>query len=223
MLELSANLRQSIGRKNNKLRAQGLVPAILYGHKVENISLIVKSSDFEKIYNESGMSTLIKLKITDKDSKVENKVVLIYDTDKNPLNGYPTHIDFYQVKMDEPISVEVPLSFMGESSAVERNGGFLVKALQNLVIEALPAELPHEIQVDISSLNTFDDRIHIKDLQVPVGVKIIANIEDIVVSVLPPRTSEELAELETTPEAKLEDIKTEKEEKAKEKTETAEE
>lgn len=223
MLELSANLRQSIGRKNNKFRKQGLVPAVLYGHKVKNIPLMVKVSDFEKIYNESGMSTLIKLKITDENSKVENKVVLIYDTDKNPLNGCPTHIDFYQVKMDEPISVEVPLVFIGESNAVEQNGGLLAKTLQSLVVEALPAELPHEIQVDISNLNTFDDRIHIKDLPVPAGVKIVANAEDIVVSVLPPRTSEELADLETTPEVKLEEIKTEKEEKAKEKTETTEE
>ncbi len=223
MLELSANLRQSVGRKNNEPRRQGLVPAVLYGHKVKNVSLMVKASDFEKIYNESGMSTLIKLKIADKDAKIENRVVLIYDTDKNPINGHPTHIDFYQVKMDEPISVEVPLIFIGESNAVERDGGLLAKTLQSVIVEALPAELPHEIQVDISSLNTFDDKIHIKDLSVPSSVKIIASMDDMVVSVLPPRTSEELAELETTPEIKLEEIKTEKEEKAKEKAEAAEE
>ncbi|MFC1700924.1 50S ribosomal protein L25 [Patescibacteria group bacterium] len=214
MLELSVKTRLDISDKNGALRKKGLVPAILYGHKIKNIPLVVDALKLEKAYKQAGGNTLVKLKISkDNKSDVEERIVLIHDISKDPVKSNFIHVDFYQVKMNEAISAEVPFVFVGESLAVERDGGLLIKTMQHIEIEALPQDLIHEIKVDISSLNTFDDKIHIKDLKIPSGVKIKAEDEDVVVLVSSPRTQEELEELEEKPEEKIDEIKVEGEEK----------
>lgn len=219
MLELSAKLRQETGHQNKHIRKQGLIPAILYGRKVKNLSLMVGEHEFEKVYQETGESTLIKLKIDSQGEK--ERIVLIHDVAKDPVSDNPIHIDFYQVKMDQAIKVEVPLVFTGESAAIKEQEGVLVKNIQSLEVEALPQNLPHQIEVDISSLKTFEDNIYIKDLKLPSEVKIEAQPEEVVASVIPPRTKAELEKLEEAPEEKVEEVKVEAEEKAKQ--ETAEE
>ncbi|MFH1611743.1 MAG: 50S ribosomal protein L25 [bacterium] len=219
MLKLSASLRQDIGRKNNALRKKGLVPAVLYGHKVDNILLSINAIKLGKVYDQAGENTLIDIKIDDK----ENRVALINDIVKDSISGDFIHVDFYQVKMDETISAEVPLIFVGNSLAVEQEGGLLIKSLQHLEIEALPMDLPHEITINISKLVTFDDKISIRDISLPEKVKVLANEEDVIVSVVPPRSAEELEELNQTPTETVDDIKTEKEEKAEAKEAEAKE
>ncbi len=113
----------------------------------------------------------------------------------------------------------MPLVFVGSSSAVERESGVLIKNLQHLEVEALPQDLPPEIQVDISPLKTFDDNIYIKDLTISEKVKIMAEPEEVVASVIPPRTKEELAELEEAPVEEVEEVEVE----AKKEPEEAEE
>ncbi|MFH1671407.1 MAG: 50S ribosomal protein L25, partial [Candidatus Portnoybacteria bacterium] len=195
MLELIAKVRQATGRANVKLREQGFIPAVLYGQKVKNLLLSVKEHDFEKAYQKAGESTLIKLEIEGE----KDRTVLIQDISKDPVNDRTIHIDFNQVKMDEKIIVEVPLVFIGQSEAVEREAGVLIKNIQEVEVEALPSDLPHEIEVDISVLKTFDDNIYIKDLKLPEKVEVKANPNDSVASVIPPRTQEELESLEEAP------------------------
>jgi len=230
MLELSAQLRPVTGRQNEQIRKQGLIPAILYGHKVKNLALIVEAQQFSKVYQEAGESTLVKLKISGSQEKEKSakagttssqkeRVVLIYEVAKDPVTDKPIHIDFYQVKMDEPISTEVPLVFVGESPAVKELDGVLVKNIQSLEIEALPANLPHQLEVDISSLKTFDDNIHIKDLKLPAGVKTEAQLDEVIASVIPPRTRAELEALEEAPEEKIEEVEVAEKEKGKEEAE----
>jgi len=220
MLKLLSNLRQETGRHNKALREQNLIPAVLYGNKVKNINLSIKESDFEKTYKQAGESTLIKLSIKSDEGEKE-RVVLVYDVKKDPVSDRVIHVDFYQVKMDKEISVEVPLVFIGESNAVESDKGVLIKNIQVVEIEALPQDLPSEIEVDISVLKTFDDNIYIKDLKIPEKSKIKNNLEDSVASVIPPRTSAELENLEEAPEEKIEDI--EEEDKKAEATEESSE
>lgn len=215
MLNLSAKIRQETGRKNNAVREKKMIPAVLYGHKIKNLNLIVDEDEFKKIYQQSGESTLIKLNLNEKENK-KDRVVLIYGIQKNPVNDRIIHIDFYQVKMDQKISVEVPLVFVGQSDAVERDKGVLIKNIQVVEVEALPQNLPSEIEVDISVLKTFDDNIYIKDLKIPENAEIKNNPEDSVASVIPPRTQEELEDLEETPveeEAPEEEKKESSEEK----------
>lgn len=222
MLELNVKIRQATGKKNKQLREKGIIPAVLYGHNIKNLSLSVDEVDFERVYKEAGESTLIKLKIDGEESKKE-RVVLIHELERDAVNDKPIHIDFYQVKMDEVIKTEIPLVFIGESQVVKQEGGLLIKNIQSIEIEALPQDLPHQIEVDISSLKTFDDNISVKDLKIPDKVKIMAEPEEVIATVVPPRTQEELEELEEKPAEQLEEIKVETEEKKEEKETEAKE
>jgi len=221
MLKLSATLRQETGRHNKVIREQNLIPAVLYGNKVKNLNLSVKDQDFEKIYEEAGESKLIKMSIKTDESEKE-RIVLIYDVERDAVDDKVVHVDFYQVKMDKEISVEVPLVFIGKSNAVETDKGVLIKNIQVVEIEALPQDLPSEIEVDISVLKTFDDNIYIKDLKTSEKFKIKNNPEDSVASVIPPRTSSELEDLEEAPVEKTEEVEVEDKKDEKEKEEASE-
>jgi len=223
MLKLLVKLRQETGRRNKIIREQKLIPAVLYGHKVKNLNLSVKERDFEKIYKQAGESTLIKINIkTDKDEKEKERIVLIYNTEKDPVSDEVIHIDFYQVKMDQEISIEIPLVFINKSDAVETDKGVLIKNLQVVEVEALPQDLPSEIEVDISVLKTFNDNIYIKDLKIPEKSKIKNNPEDSVASVIPPRTKAELENLEEAPVEKTEEVEKDDKKSEKEEEESSE-
>lgn len=211
--ELKAQTRKDTGRKLRTLREKGFIPAVVYGPGHKPVSIQVAYNDFKKTFNEAGESTLIKLEI---DDHVKN--VLIHDVSIDPVDDTFTHIDFYQVLMDKTIKTHVPLVFEGEAPAVKGLDGVLIKNLTELEIEALPKDLPHEIKVDVSSLDSFDKHIRIKDLQIPEGVKVLEESEELIVSVIPPRSEEELKALEEKPEEKVEEV-----EKVGEKTEEGEE
>lgn len=216
-IELKAQIRKEIGKGLETLRKKGFIPAIVYGAGQKNVSVQIDYQEFEKVFKIGGESTIIKLKIGDKD-----KNVLIHDVAKDPVNDKFIHIDFYQVRMDKVITTEVPLAFEGESPAVKNLEGTLIKNITEVEVEALPKDLPHEIKVSIDSLETFDDHIKIKDLKLPAGVKVLVDSGEIIASVTPPRTEEELKELEEKPEEvveEAEEVEGEKEveEKAEEK------
>ncbi|MFH1461141.1 MAG: 50S ribosomal protein L25 [Patescibacteria group bacterium] len=220
MLGLSAKLRSERGRQNKQVREQGFIPAILYGPKVKNLALMVKTIDFNRIYQEAGESTLIRLEIEgegEKDKK--ERAVLIHEVVRDPISDQFNHIDFNQVKMDEAISVEIPLVFIGQSEAVKSSGGILVKNIQEVEIEALPLDLIHEIEVDISALKTFEDTIRIKNLKVPEKVKLAAEPEEVVALVEPPRTEAEMEELGEKPTESVDQVEVEEKGKAKEEKE----
>jgi len=202
MLELKAQPRKELGKKTNKHRKAGLMPAVIYGHGIKSQPIFVPASDFLKAYKQTGESALLVLEL---DGKKNN--VLIHDTVKDPISESIIHADFYQVRMDEKIKTQVQLVFIGESDAVKSEAGVLVKNIQEVEVEALPKDLPHHIDVDISGLRTFQDRILIKDLSVADGVKITADSEEIVASVMPPRSEEELAALEQKAEVSPEEVK----------------
>lgn len=196
MIELKAKLREISGRKTNQLRKTGQIPAVLYGHGLESQPILVDSKEFKKSFAEAGETTILGL---DFGGKKHN--VLIRDFAKDILTGEITHIDFYEVRMDEKIKTKVPLVFIGESAAVKAEGGVLVHALQELEIEALPQDLPKDIKIDISILKTFEDKVKVGDLKLPASVKIMNGAEETIVLAVPPRSESELAELETAPAA----------------------
>ncbi|MHB8870920.1 MAG: 50S ribosomal protein L25 [Candidatus Doudnabacteria bacterium] len=168
-----------------KLRKQGFMPAVVYGHnkKTEHLALLL--SAFEKVFRKAGESTLINLVI---DGKPRN--VIIHDTQRHYLTGKFEHVDFYEVSMTEKLKATVALEFIGVSKAVKENGGILVTVLDEIEVECLPADLPHNIVVDISVLNAFEDSVHVSDLKVDGKVTILTDKDDVVVKVSPPRTVE---------------------------------
>jgi len=184
-MELTTENREILGKKVNSLRRQGLIPAEFYGHGFPNKHLVVKQADFNKVFKEAGENMVITLV-----SGKEKLPALIYDIDKDYLSGEVSHVDFYGVRMDEEIKAAVPIEFTGESPAVKDKGGVLNKSLNEIEVEALPANLPQSFTVDLSGLVDLDQSIYVKDITVPKNVKILVQPETVVISVTPPREEE---------------------------------
>jgi large subunit ribosomal protein L25 len=217
-LVLNAQLRELTGKKVRTLRKQNLIPAVLYGKEIAPQNLVVEYLPFQKVYSESGESTLIDLKVQEK----EPMKVLIHDVQIDPVTKKIIHVDFWKVRMTEKIEAEIVLKFVGEAEAVKGLGGILVKNLDSLKVKCLPQDLVHEIEVDISPLKTFDDVIHVKDLKIPPEIEVLVNPEEIVAVVTPPRSEEELKEIETKPEERIEEIQVEEKRKKEEAEEAGE-
>jgi large subunit ribosomal protein L25 len=194
MPELIAQIRTKLGKQNRSLRQKGILPAILYRKGKENVNLQLSALDFKKVLAEAGETSVIELKIEGDSETVETKErnVLIHDVARDPLNGDFIHADFYEVRLDEKTTASVPLVFIGESPVVKTEEGTLVKNMTEIEVEALVRDLPRQIEVDISKLQTFDDSIRVKDLKVQGAVKILAEPEETVALVLPPRKEEEV-------------------------------
>lgn len=218
MLSLSAKARKEFKRKVKNLRQKDILPAVLYGPKIKKTeSLEVDYKAFEKIFQSAGESSLILLEIEGK--KIP---VLIHDFQKDPITDKISHVDFYQVSLEEKTVVKIPIVLEGNSSAVKDLGGTLVKYISEVEVKALPQNLPKEIKINAESLKTFEDNILIGDLKMPEGVEILRQPQDIVASVLPPEKVEE--ELEKPIEEKVEEIEKvgEKEKMEKEEEKKAE-
>lgn len=188
--QITAKARDPQTEVSTKLQEIGFIPAELYGHGIANLHLSINQNEFEKVLRKAGESTIIEVQAPD---GMHN--VLIHDVQKHYLNSLPIHVDFYEVKMTEKLTATVALEFIGEADAVKVLGGTLVKVLSEVEVECLPADLPHNIEVDISTLKTFADTIEVKNLKVSDKVAIQTDAAELVVKVQPPRDVEaELAE-----------------------------
>ena len=213
MVELIAERRKSIGHQVKSLRRNGQLPAVLYGADNESQPISVDTKSFGKVLKEAGESTLVELVV---DGKKHN--VLIHDVQVDPLTDLPIHADFLSVRMDKEIHAKIPLEFIGESPAVKGESGILVKVMHEIEIEALPKDLPHALRVDISVLEELKSKIHVRDLGIPAGVKILGHFDDVIVLIEAPRTEEELKEVVEIPVAEaVAEVKTEREMKTEEK------
>ncbi len=207
-IPLKAKQRDPAKTKNRDLRIEELVPAVLYGHKVKNQPLALDAKRFEQVYRQAGSSSLIDLKV---DQKKPVKVI-IQEIQFDPVTDQILHADLYQIKMTKKIKTEIPLKFINQAPAVEDEGGNLIVDREEIEVECLPKDLADQIKVDISVLQTFDDVIRIKDLNIPKGIKILDKKEEVVVTTTAPRTEEELEALEEAPtESDVEEIEVEKE------------
>lgn len=206
MIELKAERRTVTGKKVARLRREGLMPAIVYGEKVNAQAIAVSLVSFAKVLKEAGESVMITLNVEDAPHHV-----LIHDIAYDPIRGFPIHADFHAVRMDKVLRVKVAFVFTGLAPAVKDLGGVLVKVLHEVEVEALPQDLPHELTVDSSSLVDFNSRIFIKDILLPKGVSIVGTVTDVVALVEPPRSEEELADLAKAPEEGVVEVKTEQE------------
>ena len=185
-IQLKSELRDTAHRTAKALYREGLIPAELYGNKVQNAHLSINQIEFEKVLRKAGESTVIQVALPD--GSVRN--VLIQDVERHYLSNSPIHVDFYEVNLTEKLTATVQIEFIGEAHAVKALGGTLVKALTEVEVECLPGDLPHQFDVDISSLDTFDKQILVKDLIVSDKVEIKADPEEMVAAVQPPRDME---------------------------------
>lgn len=216
MLTLKAKTRSILGRKTEDLRQKGLLPAVLYGPGFKNLNLEIDAKEFVNVFQETGRTSFLRLEVDDKSAKKPRAfLVLVHNLQKDPLTLAISHIDFYQPLSTKEIKVMVPLVFDLEAPAVKNLGGTLLKNIQEIQVQALPQNLPHEIKVDLSSLDELGKTILVKDLQVPQGAKMLKHPEEIVAQVMAAEKIEE--ELEKPVEEKIEEVKVvEKEKKEKE-------
>jgi large subunit ribosomal protein L25 len=206
-INLHAKPREIFGKQNKTLRKTGLIPVILYGHKIKSMPLVIDKKEFDQIFNRAGQTTLIDLDVEGSDKTK----VLVHDVQFDPISDEIIHVDLHQIKMTEKIKTEVPVVTIGESPAVKDLDGSLIINKDKIEIECLPQDLLHEIEVNVEGLKTFEDKICVSDLNIPKNVSVLDNPEEVVVLVNPPRSEEELAELEETVEEKVEDVEVETE------------
>jgi large subunit ribosomal protein L25 len=191
-ITLKSKTREITGKKVKKYRKDGLIPAVLYGHKIKSQNLWIDFLTFEKVYKLAGENTIIEL-----DTENRKKVnTLIQEVQVDPIKGNFSHIDFFQIKMDEKIEAKIPLTFISESPAVKEMAGILIKNMDEVPVSCLPGDLPKEFMVDISKLKTFEDHLKISDLDISEKVKLMIEPGTIVASVAPPRSEEELTGLD---------------------------
>lgn len=173
-ITLTATKREETGKRSLGLLAKGMLPAVVYGPKQESTPISVSTRDFDKILRNEGESTVIELSGLGSELQV-----LIHEIDRDPVTNAPRHADFYAIEKGAKVEVAVPLTYIGESAAVKA-GASLVKVLHELEIEAAPANLPQEIEVDISVLAAVGDQIHVSDLRLPTGVEVRVEADQVV-------------------------------------------
>ena len=198
-MDLSVQTREKLGKAVKSLRREGLIPAELYGHGVANLHLSVPKKEFAKVFKDAGMNTLINLLVNGKKQPAERdsperRPVLIHEIEKNYLTDEVAHVDFYQVRMDEKLKAKIPLEFIGESPAVKEKAGILNKAMTEIEVEALPADLPHRLSVDLSRLLNLNQSIYVRDIKIPKNAEVLVDPGTVIITVTPPVAEEEKVE-----------------------------
>ncbi|HQA96090.1 MAG TPA: 50S ribosomal protein L25, partial [Candidatus Colwellbacteria bacterium] len=164
------------------------VPAELYGHDTDNLHLAVLASDLRKVFGEAGGNVVVDLEI-----EGVKHPVLIHDTSVDPLSDEFKSVDFYKVRMDEEIVSSVPLEFVGIAPAVKDLGGILVKAMDEVEVEALPANLPKALEIDVSGLIELGQSLFVKDIPVRGDFKIVVDPETVIATISEPKEEVEVA------------------------------
>ncbi len=206
VMDLKATIREKFGKDNNAMRKTGYLPAELYGRGVQNMHLSLALKDLKKVYKLAGENTVVNVVV---DAK--RVPVLIYNVQRDYITDELAHADLYAVRMDEKLQAKVPFEFFGESGAVKNFGGVLVKAVQEITVEALPDKIPHTIRIDLSKLVEIGNSIHLNQLNIADDVKVLIDMNTVVVTVKAKMTEEQEAALAAA--GNLETVKVETEEK----------
>src|SRR5947207_12497810 len=209
-VKLKAERRDGTGRSAvRKLKARGIVPAVIYGGKTKPQALQVSARDINAMLSHaSGENILVELEI---DGEKSNRMAMVEEIQHSPVGGAILHVDFHAVSMDETVHADVPLEALGLPNGVKNFGGLLEQSLRALSIECLPRDLPDRITVDVSQLN-IGDAIHVRDIQLPPGVTAKVQLDLTAFSVVAPVVEEERAPTEAEAAAAGPEVITEKKE-----------
>jgi large subunit ribosomal protein L25 len=183
--KLAASRRTVTGKAVSRLRREGHLPAVVYGHGMDSESVSLDTHEFEVLRRRTASTTLIDLTV----EGGKARPVLVHGIQVHPVTRRPLHVDLFAVRMTEELTVEVPLVGTGIAPAVD-SGGTLVHMLATVKIRALPANLPEMLTYDLSPLDSYDASITVADLVVPDGVVVQAEPTEVLARVLPPRVEE---------------------------------
>lgn len=191
-LSLIAQERKILGKKVKNLRRDGSLPAHVFGKGVEGENVLVSEKDFIKIFKQAGETGLIDLKI----GKEKVRPVLIREVQYDPVSGDSIHIDFFQVNLTQKVKVPVPLVLIGEQPEIVKLGEAIVlQTINEVEVEALPADFVEKIEVDISTLKAIDDAITVGQLNYDKTKLTISVAEEEIVVKLAPAVSAEMEKL----------------------------
>lgn len=191
--ELKVSHRDILGKKVRFLRREGLTPVNLYGPNIESTPLQAETPLLKRLIARAGRNALITLKV-DEAKKV--RVVMVRDIQRDPLNDELLHVGFFQVEMTHRVRAEVPLLFLGEAPAANTSRAMLIQNLTSLQVEALPADLPHDIEVDLSVLEEIDQSIHVRDIVVDEAVEVLTDPDQVVARVMESKVEKLVEEIE---------------------------
>ncbi len=188
-------LRSTFGKKVSRLRREGLLPANLYGRGIESAAVQLRYTDGRDLLNSYGKNNLFQVQIS---GESEARPVIVRDVSVHPVSRKILHIDFFQVDLTRTVQADVPLLLTGTAPGVSMYGGVIVQASDRLLIEALPADLPESLEVDISGLEELGSQLFVSEVKVPSGVTVLTDSEALVAAVQQPRVNiereDELAE-----------------------------
>ncbi len=186
-LQIAVDARTASGKQTKRLRAEGIVPGVVFGKKAGSVPVQLDAKAFEALYREAGRTSIIKVSV---DGGRPTSVV-IKSVQRNPLTGRALHVDFFAPDLTHEMQADVPIAFTGEAPAVEETGGTLFTSLDHLKVKALPADMPHEISVDVSPLVDLDASIFVRDLTIAENITVLNDPDELVAKVMPPRVEEE--------------------------------
>ncbi len=213
MLTLSVEKREIFGKRAAKLRANGIIPAVVYGPKQASTPISISLKEFERVFKDAGESSVIALEGFDK----KPLSVLIHNVDRDPVTSISRHIDFYAIEKGAKVIVSIPLDFVGESPAVKA-GGNLVKVLYEIEVEADAAHLVNKFTVDLSVIAKIGDNIHAGDISISANTTLITDPNEVIVLVQEP---EEEEQQEVSKELDIDAIEVEKKGKQEEDTDSS--
>jgi large subunit ribosomal protein L25 len=179
-LQLKASKRELLGKRSRRLHREGKLAAVLYGHNAEPTPLVLDRLEFQKVFVKSGRTHLVDLVVDD----ARTEKVLVREIQTHPRRLGPIHVDFYQVSLEEKIRVEVPVHLTGESAAVKRGDADILQPIHALEVECLPTDIPEAFEVDLTPLAEIDAELRVSELDVPKGVAVLADPEDLVVKIV---------------------------------------
>lgn len=189
-IELRVANREILGKKVKHLRRQGITPVHVFGHGIESLALQCDTKELERVLSQAGQTRLVDLKLA---KEKKPRTVVVREFDRDWRKGQLVHVDFYQVKMEEKIRVEVPIVLRGEAPALKAKTNMLDHELGTFTIECLPAKIPSSIEVDISSLTELDQAIRVKDITLDKDITVLNN-PDLVVAKISLRPVEKVEE-----------------------------
>jgi large subunit ribosomal protein L25 len=189
-LNLDAQIREGVGRgKVKALRDKGFVPAVIYSEGKESLPLMLSHRQLVQLVHQHRIEgVVINVNIKD-DKKQKSRPCIIREIQHDPVYGDIQHVDFNQISLTEKIKVNIPIVAKGEPVGVKQEGGSLEHMLWEVEVECFPTNIPKDIEIDVSNLK-LGEAIHIKDIVVPEGVKMLDDPASIILSVIAPMKEE---------------------------------
>ncbi|MDI6695080.1 MAG: 50S ribosomal protein L25 [Anaerolineales bacterium] len=189
---LQANRREVVGKQVRALRRQGLLPAVIYGHHIQPINIVLDAHEAGLVLPRLSSSQLVVVEVNG-----ERHNALVREKQRHPVTDALIHVDFHAVSMTEKLRVMVSIEFVGEAPAVKNFNGIVVPSKEELEIECLPDDLPNRIVVDLGELAEIGDAIHVRDISLPPRVTVLEDPDEVIVVITAPITEAELEAAET--------------------------